>query len=183
MRALTVCFFPDAWIALGGSSDGALIPQSVEQVMSPKRTTCQDVWGDITHSLEAAWQETRSANPDMARWAGSNCVSDWARYATTNIALTGVGKSLRSMERRLKRRTLQSRQSIEFFAKLEGLHARSVANPDASPAELAVDAAFSDQSHMGRSVKRATGFSPKHLNARIAQDEAFWCYRLLGERF
>jgi AraC-like DNA-binding protein len=53
----------------------------------------------------------------------------------------------------------------------------------ASAAGLTTEAAFSDQSHMGRAVRRATGFSPAHLNRVIATEEAFWCYRLLGERF
>ena len=55
--------------------------------------------------------------------------------------------------------------------------------PDANPAQIALDAHFSDQSHMGRAVKRATGFSPAHLNTLTETNEAFWCYRLLGERF
>ena len=60
------------------------------------------------------------------------------------------------------------------------LHA---ADPSTPPVDLAVEAGFADQSHMGRDLKRATGFSPVQLNQRILQNEAFWCYRLLGERF
>ena len=48
---------------------------------------------------------------------------------------------------------------------------------------LAGDAGYSDQSHMGRAVRRATGFSPARLNRMIESEESFWCYRLLGQRF
>ncbi len=49
--------------------------------------------------------------------------------------------------------------------------------------EIAIDAGYADQSHMGRAVRRATGFSPARLNRAIENEEAFWCYRLFGERF
>jgi len=58
-----------------------------------------------------------------------------------------------------------------------------LAEPTATPAELAAEAGFADQSHLGRALKRATGFSPVSLNRKIATEEPFWCYRLLGERF
>jgi len=38
-------------------------------------------------------------------------------------------------------------------------------------------------SHMGRVVRQTTGYSPAQLNRLIETDEAFWCYRLLGEHF
>ena len=46
-----------------------------------------------------------------------------------------------------------------------------------------VEGGFADQSHMGRAVRRATGFSPARLNRMIESEESFWCYRLLGQRF
>lgn len=90
---------------------------------------------------------------------------------------------MRAIERRLKRWSSQSRQSLKFYSDIENLHMLSVNNADAKLAGLASDAGYSDQSHMGRAVQRATGFSPAHLNQLIKTQEAFWCYRLLGERF
>jgi AraC-like DNA-binding protein len=66
---------------------------------------------------------------------------------------------------------------------VEEVHRLVNADPTTKPAELAAEAGFSDQSHMGRALKRATGFAPVQLNEKIATEEAFWCYRLLGERF
>lgn len=83
----------------------------------------------------------------------------------------------------MHRWTNTSKQTLDYYAAIENLHQRIVENPDHSLAELAADAQFSDQSHMGRSVKRATGFSPAKLNRMIETEESFWCYRLLGERF
>lgn len=90
---------------------------------------------------------------------------------------------MRATERRLRRWSGQNQQSLEFYARFEKLHQLSVAEKGASLAEIAHDAGFSDQSHMGRTVRRATGYSPAKLNHLIETEEAFWCYRLLGERF
>lgn len=49
--------------------------------------------------------------------------------------------------------------------------------------ERLAEAGFSDQSHVGRAVRRTTGFSPAKLNRLIQREEAFWCDRLLGEHF
>ena len=101
----------------------------------------------------------------------------------SRIAQSATGRSMRTLERRLRQWTNKSRQELEHYAAIEQLHRLLVAEPDASLSALAVEADFSDQSHMGRSVKRVTGFSPAKLNKMIKEEEAFWCYRLLGERF
>ena len=72
---------------------------------------------------------------------------------------------------------------LGFYAAFENLHRLSVERPDEPLAMLAGDAGYSDQSHMGRAVRRATGFSPARLNRMIESEESFWCYRLLGQRF
>ena len=46
-------------------------------------------------------------------------------------------------------------------------------------ATLASEAGFSDQSHMGREIRRITGLSPGRFDKLLAHDEAFWFYRLL----
>jgi AraC-like DNA-binding protein len=90
---------------------------------------------------------------------------------------------MRAAERRLRRWTGQNQQALSFYARFEELHRLSLQNGDAPLAGLAQDAGFSDQSHMGRTVRRATGYSPARLNELIATEESFWCYRLLGERY
>ena len=45
-------------------------------------------------------------------------------------------------------------------------------------ADIAADEGYADQSHLCRVSRRITGFSPEALRVRIAEDEAFWAYRL-----
>jgi hypothetical protein len=40
---------------------------------------------------------------------------------------------------------------------------------------------LSDQSHMGREIRRLTGLSPGKLNQLMATHETFWFYRLLDK--
>lgn len=184
VAALTLGFFPDAWSALGGSLAAPSIPQVLQHELDVLETsrTVGDLWEHLCALLLPLWRDARhrTATP---HWPGSDSIADWGRQVITAAALSGPGRSLRAAERRLRRWTGHSRQTVSFFAKIENLHALSVALPDAPMAEIAAEANYSDQSHMGREVRRATGFSPARLNALIATRESFWCYRLLGERF
>ncbi len=183
LRAITIAFYPDAWAALGGSSEGGAIPDVVGNALMVECVDISTYWAKVCSVLTPIWARTRQDQTGHAAWAGSNRVADWARHVTTRAALSGTGRSLRSAERRLRRWTGQSRQTIEFFAKVEHLHRRTIQNPDVPLAQIAVDSDFADQSHMGRAVKRATGFTPNQFNKRVENEEPFWCYRLLGERF
>jgi len=48
-------------------------------------------------------------------------------------------------------------------------------------ARLALDTGYSDQSHLVRQTKRATGFTPADLRQRIRTERPFWVYRLMGQ--
>lgn len=183
LRVITVAFYPDAWAALGGNANGGALPDSVQSAMMSDATDIAHYWDALCASLTSVWDSTREDPALPLGWAGSHRVADWARHITTTAALSGTGRSLRSLERRLRRLTGLSKQSLDFFARVEDLHARSQSTADTSLAQIAADAGFSDQSHMGRTVKRATGFAPGQINKLIATEEPFWCYRLLGERF
>ncbi|WP_154667028.1 helix-turn-helix domain-containing protein [Chania multitudinisentens] len=50
-----------------------------------------------------------------------------------------------------------------------------------SLASAATDTGYSDQSHMGREIKRITGLPPKQFSERMRTDEAFWIYRLIND--
>ena len=81
-------------------------------------------------------------------------ITDWSRTLMVNAAFSQTGRSVRQVQRRVK--TL---------------------------AGIATDAGYSDQSHMGRHVRAQTGFTPAELMRRFESDEAFWSYRLMGERY
>ena len=196
VAALTVGFYPDAWIRL--FSDQSLeqplipVPASLLAQLAPLQSgTLQSatqamatdkIWNRICDALAHPWQLSRHQG-GWTDWAGSDRLKDWTRHMASRMVLNGQGKSLRTIERRFRRWTGQSRQSLEFFAKIEELHRLRIEDPEAPLSHLASDARFSDQAHMGRALKRATGFSPAELNRKIADEEAFWCYRLMGERF
>lgn len=180
--AITIAFFPDAWQRLGGALDGTP-PPNIQAALSVLETEpLATAWADFWQEMTVIWIKSESGDrpPD---WAGSDRLKDWSYHLISQLAQTGAGRSLRSTQRRLRRWTGLNRQTLEFFAKVEDVHRLICAEPSATPADLAAEAGFADQSHMGRSLKRATGFSPVDLNQKIATEESFWCYRLLGERF
>jgi len=182
IEGFTVAFFPDAWHTLGGVADGTP-PESVRHALTQFGDVATDAaWTRFWAEMQEAWDAAQQ-KAGVQRWRGSDRIKAWTYHLLGRAAQTGTGKSLRSMQRRVRRWTGQDIQTLNFFSRIEDLHHLVAQDPNTPPADLAAEAGFSDQSHMGRDLKRATGFSPVQLNRRILQDEAFWCYRLLGERF
>lgn len=182
LEGITVVFYPDAWQLLGGKRDGSP-PDSVSCAMKLfEHSSLACSWPLFCNAMALAWSAAQR-NDGTDRWGGSTHIRNWTYHLMGKAAHTGTGRSLRSMQRRVKRWTGLDIQTLDFFGKIEDLHQLATQEPNSTAVELAAGAGFADQSHMGRVLKRATGFSPVQLNQRIADDEAFWCYRLLGERF
>jgi AraC-like DNA-binding protein len=182
IMALTLAFYPDAWRRLGGSIEGEP-PPAIDRAMSLLELGPLDgAWPQFWQALGLIWRQS-AAKSESPVWIGSDRIKDWAHHLIGQLGQTGSGRSLRSTQRRLQRWTGQTKQSLEFFAKVEDVHRCVTKEPATTPPEIAADAGFADQSHMGRAIKRATGFPPARLNQKIATEEPFWCYRLLGERF
>jgi AraC-like DNA-binding protein len=180
VMVLSIGFYHDAWVALGGSQTYDRLPPLIDQMIhkSIRAASPADAWADICAELAITWPDRR---PQSA--SAINGVSDWVRSIAMRAAMSNAGKSIRSYERKLRRLSGQNARSLQFFSAMDSLHKIAVTDTTATPAQIAVDAGFADQSHMGRAINRATGFSPVKLNRAIEHDEAFWCYRLLGERF
>jgi len=183
LSAITFAFYPDAWTTLGGRPEGGALPAALAQALMPDMVDLSLYWEQVCKSLSLLWDDARTTQGRWPNWAGSHRIADWVRHTAKATALSGTGHSLRSMERRLRRLTGHSKQSLDFFAKVEDLYELSLNTSEMTLAQIAAEADFSDQSHMGRTVKRATSFSPGQINELIATEEPFWCYRLLGERF
>jgi AraC-like DNA-binding protein len=182
IEGFTVAFFPDAWLSLGGSLDGTP-PDCLHSALAHFDTnSLEDAWPVFWREMTDAWTGAQRAD-GASWWNGSYRIKTWTYHLIGKAAQTGSGRSLRSVQRRVQRWTGQNTQSLNFFARVEELHRLVTKAPNAPLVALAAEAGFADQSHMGRALKRATGFSPFQLNQRIAEDEAFWCYRLLGERY
>lgn len=182
--AITLGFYPDAWVTLGaGSMDGIALEdmEAILETFSPNHDP-RSGWDLICDALSPLWEAKRHSG-GMPDWPGSDLLSDWSRHLFGRVAMTAPGKSVRTIERRLRRWTGRTMQQLDHYSAMEDLHRRVAEDPDMRLADLAIDAGFADQSHMGRAVRRSTGFSPARLNQLIQTHEAFWCYRLLGERF
>lgn len=184
VAAVTICFYPDAWIKLGYD----LNPVILSQTLSNSLTAFDNIddpetsWNKFCTTFEPIWNDAR-ASGGLPSWIGSDRLSDWSHHLATRAAMAGAGRSIRTIERQFKRWTGHDRRTIEYYATIENLHAHVVTNPNATPAAIANDTGYSDQSHMGRAVRRTTGFSPARLNKLIETEEPFWCYRLMGNRF
>ncbi|WP_339693305.1 helix-turn-helix domain-containing protein [Celeribacter baekdonensis] len=178
--ALAVGIYPDAWRALGGDGACSALPSVLSEALEAfdATGTAAEGWAALCKRLETAW---RAARPDS--WRPVARISDWSAALATRAAFSGTGRSLRSIERKIKRYSGHTQRSLAFYSNVEKLHEHSRRSAGQPLAEIAIEAGYSDQSHMGRALRRATGFSPARLNKAIETEEAFWCYRLLGERF
>ncbi|MDE3176278.1 MAG: AraC family transcriptional regulator [Pseudomonadota bacterium] len=189
--AISIGFYPDAWTRLTGVSpatladiSGAPVPHALRSILE-SGAPCDDIpafWRAVEDALDPLWAKARQKS-GFPSWSGGDKIADWTRSLLAQSAVSGPGRSLRAWQRRLRHWTGLDGRSLAFHARLEELHALVKRNGTSPPADVALDAGFADQSHMGRAVRRATGFSPVRLNALIKTHPAFWCYRLLGERF
>ena len=184
--ALTQSFKPEAWGALTGQSPDALAGRALalEEALPPG--TLRDVFAAVARpedlpGLEAAlaplWQAQRRAAGQGGASAG---LADWVRSIVFRAATSETGRSVRQAQRRLKALTGHSARELAVYAQVEALW-RLSRESDAPLAQVALEGGFSDQSHMGRAVRRVTGYSPSALTRAIEEEEAFWAYRLLGE--
>lgn len=190
VHAITVAFYPDAFRKLTGLDVARYVDRTVpvNDVLSvdflEKATdifqieNAADAFNALIEYLRPKWQISRSENT-----VAVNSVSDWALSVIASAPKAGIGRSLRQVERRIKDWTGQSRRDLEFFTRNERsfeLAVTALRNGKVNAAEVALQSGFSDQSHLGRNVKRQTGHSPKDLLWHIENEEAYWSYRLIA---
>ncbi|MED5620213.1 helix-turn-helix domain-containing protein [Ideonella sp. BN130291] len=130
----------------------------------------------IEEFLLPRWQAARPA----ASAPGTPRLRDWAQGLSMRAASSGVGRSLRQAERRIKGWTGLPMRELRGIGRAEQAFFHTLAQGDAPVrwAEVAADAGYADQSHLCRETRRVTGFAPAELRQRIAEDEAFWIYRV-----
>ena len=125
-----------------------------------------------SRAWKTRWRPMARCAPGRARFLG-----EWLRGLAGGAVLSGAGQGLRQVQRRIKAWTGQSHRDLQRYSRVEDAMARMSAHRRDGGidwAGLAGGAGFADQSHLGREVRRVTGLSPARLEARIAQDEAFW---------
>jgi AraC-like DNA-binding protein len=113
-------------------------------------------------------------------------VKDWSRSLALRAAQTDLGRSTRQVARRVRSWTGASQRDLRGLGHIEQLYAKlhdAIQKGDVDWTELAAESGFADQAHMIRQMRRYTGFTPEQLRESARNDEAFWCYRLLGQYF
>lgn len=131
----------------------------------------------IERFLLNRWPSPATTMDDQAP---SRRLRHWLQHMSYRAWHSEQGRSWRQMQRRMRQWTGQSHRDLHVLAKAESAFLDLVAQypTPMNWANVATDAGYADQSHMGRLAKRLTGFSPETLRQKMASEEAFWLYRL-----
>ena len=186
VHALTVSFYPQALSRFLHKPLSHLNNrvEPLEAWASPE--FCALAYGLFPHASAhpfQAWQELL-----LQHWQQQReqrvlpLLGDWVRSQLSKVAFSDAAISLRQWQRRIKQMTGHSQQDLQFFSQVEETFVRLVTKSESAPknfSDLAYEAGFADQSHMGRSVKRVTGLSPARFMELMQTEESFWFYRLL----
>ncbi|MDJ0612217.1 MAG: AraC family transcriptional regulator [Rhizobiaceae bacterium] len=192
-HAMTLAFYPDAFAAISGVDVSRYANKTVsledvlewellaiaEDILASK--DAEAGFEKLETALAEIWKSARPKNPVFG-----HLVSDWFKSLALRAAMSGPGKSVRQIERRFKRWTGHSRRRLLAYSKSEKAFEyalRAKGDGRLNLADMSVDLGYSDQSHMGRQVKEITGFSPREFMERYESDEAFWSFRLMGQKF
>jgi AraC-like DNA-binding protein len=186
-HGMMVMFMPDALHLLTALEPADLTDRFVDACdhLPPDwMVMCQEVQDAAEDSqrmeiletfLEPRWQACRPALPLQAhRYA------DWALHLAQRAAHSGPGRSARQLERRVKRWAGLPMRELRGLGRAEqAFFSVMVAQNEGTLnwAEIAADNGYADQSHLCRTVRRITGFSPETLRQGIQSEESFWAYR------
>lgn len=188
-HAMMVMFMPDALHLLTGLAPEDLTDRTVDAATLLPRdwlAMCEAVQHQpddaarmecLEQFLLPRWQACRPGAATVSQRYG-----DWAAHLAQRAALSAPGRSLRQLERRIKRWAGLPLRELRGFGRAEQAFFDTIAaDAAASPvrwAEVAAGAGFSDQSHLCRVTRRITGYAPQALYEGIRRDEAFWAYRI-----
>lgn len=181
VHALTVAFYPEAMRALFGVDAGLLKDRTL-----PAKAVLNADWLDPLSKVESFEQLCFALQPHWIQLRADRrtpLIGDWALRMASRAAQSRTGRGLRQIQRRIKDWTGMSQREIALMARVETAFviASQMPNSNQHLARIAIDAGYSDQSHMGRSVRRVTGFSPAVFQDRLRNDPTLWMYRLLQE--
>ncbi|WP_431101283.1 helix-turn-helix domain-containing protein [Roseateles noduli] len=166
-RMLPLSFIDDpAWRAL----DAAMLSARDEQTA---RRTLEEF---LLPRWRAVRDEVLSEDPPPRGYAG------WMQHLALRAIAAGHGRSVRQAERRIKQWSGQSLRALRLVSRAEAAfqQVRKLDEDEGAViwSALAQDHGYADQAHLCRETRRLSGFSPEELRRRVAQDEAFWAYRV-----
>jgi AraC-like DNA-binding protein len=125
--------------------------------------------------------ETRWRAEPADRWRTARTYRDWAEGLALRAVVSGVGRSVRQTNRRIRSWAGLPLASVMGMSRAErALIDAQIAHAHGRVkwADVAADAGYADQPHLCREVRRVTGLSPQQLLDSIESDECFWIYRL-----
>lgn len=130
----------------------------------------------IEEFLSSRWQAARPPAPAP----GLLRIQDWAHGLALRAGCSGIGRSVRQAERRIKGWAGLPMRKLRGLGRAERAFFRTLTLGGANVrwTDVAAESGYSDQSHLCRETRRVTGFAPDELRRRIAQDESFWIYRI-----
>jgi len=122
------------------------------------------------------WQQSRPASA-----LHSHRLTDWSRSVALRAASSGLGRSLRQAERRIKQWTGQTQRNLHGLGRSErAFFEGAQAHQDGAVhwGDIAQASGYADQAHMCRESRRITGYAPGELYRLMQSEESFWAYRL-----
>lgn len=187
VHVLTVSFIPEALARLLGITIGryvsAVLPLQevgsvgkLDQLANVNFSGADDPFIRLQDVLEDLW--------DRRPGQQAQDVRSWLGLLAERMASTRDTKGRRSLQRSVKQWTGQSWRDLQLYARVENAISHKVWMSNEEPvnfAAVATASGFSDQSHLGRDVRRVTGLPPAKLNESVEDGEAFWMYRLLRQ--
>jgi len=188
VHAMTLLLQPDAVQQLTGIDPRQWLDSLVEvaQVLPPAwLALCEAVPAAadddarvqlIEDFLDPLWQ---AARPHQV--LSTQRYHDWTESLALRAATSGLGRSLRQVQRRIKQWTGQPLRELRGLGRAEQAFFEAMAaqeQGDLNWTDVAADSGYADQSHLCRETRRVTGFAPEALRQRLAEDEGFWTYRL-----
>lgn len=188
MHAFSVLLMPDALAHMTGLDTTALLDRIV-----PVREVFDAEWQAMFAQVaQAADDEQRVALVEsflLSRWQQSrpasalhsHLLTDWSRSVALRAASSGLGRSLRQAERRIKQWTGQTQRNLHGLGRSErAFFEGAQAHQDGAVrwGDIADASGYADQAHMCRESRRITGYAPGELYRLMQSDESFWAYRL-----
>ncbi len=190
VHLMMMIMLPDAATALLGINPG----DYVNKIVAANDVLDGDWLALAQRVFDTPDDTTRVAliEQQLARWwaaqrpiapMGGHLLEDWHQGLMVRAATSGMGRSARQIERRIKQWTGQPLRELRGFGRSERAFfntAMAIENGEVDWSDLAHEAGYADQSHLCRQTRRLTGFSPQALRHRITHDEGFWAYRIWG---
>lgn len=191
MHAVVLLLMPDALSLMTGLDPGAHLNR-----ISPAEDVFDGAWLAMCEAVKTAhddeqrvqtiesflhplWQRARPKTTLAGRY-----LSDWSQSLALRAATSGLGRSLRQAERRIKKWTGRPLRELRGLGRSEDAFfdalAALVKSGSVNWSEVAGNTGYSDQAHLCRETRRVTGFAPEELHRRIRCEEGFWPYRLWG---